>query len=227
MTRTAVCCLWEGHDLPAYSAHQYDSHYVANLARGLGPDVELVCYVDGAPGPAFEDVADWRTFKYEHRGGWSRRLEPFAPENRPRGSERHVLLDLDTIIVGNCDWLWEWDKADVGCPLDPYFTGEICSTVISYNEAGAELVWDAYLASDMMELNFARGCYSEMVLLRTLQKQEKWPPLEEPKGQRLRSFKVDVPTKGWGDGCSLVFAHGNPKPHNLPDSHGLKAIWEG
>ena len=152
----AVCCLWEGFDLPSYSQCKYGPEYVQALSNGLGPDIELVCYTDRY-WTGFDDICEWKPFEHEHRGGWSRRLEPMAPENRPRGAERHVLLDLDTIIVGDCSWLWEWDLAPVGCPLDPYFTNEICSTVVTYNEEGAQIIWDAYQASDMQELRFARG----------------------------------------------------------------------
>ena len=221
----ATCCLWQGHDLPAYSQCKYTPQYVANLAHGLGHDIELVCYSQHLPSE-YQDVAEWRPFKHEHKGGWSRRLEVFAPENRPGPGERHVMFDLDTIIVGDCRWLWEWSTNPIGCPRDPYFLNEVCSTVISYDEQGAEALWDAYQAGEMHDLRYARGRYSEMALIRHLYRSQ--PGLVgtlETEPLKLLSYKVHV--KGeipWHE-ASLVYFHGNPKPHDLPEKHALKRIW--
>ncbi len=219
-TRRAVACIWHGTDLPSYSACRYTQRDVDLLRQGLQRhvrDSDLVVYAE----PPFKG----RPFVHEHRGGWSRRLEPFAPEHRPQGSERHVLLDLDLVIVGDSDWLWDWDEAPVGLPRDPYFPREVCSTVVSYNEEGAEIIWDSYQASGMCELRYARGCYSEMALLRKLQAEHHWPLLEE-EPEKLLSYKVHVKREVPWSSASIVYFHGHPKPGQLPAQHALRREWE-
>ena len=147
--RTAICCLWQGTDLPEWSASQYDWKYVDALAWGLHRHVEnprLVVLVDKYHRPMLEEIkAPIRIEVYDlvsdSVGGWARRMQAFSPMLWPSGEERFVTMDLDMILVGDCTWLWEWNEAPVGLPADPFFPTKPCSTIVSYSREGAHQIW--------------------------------------------------------------------------------------
>jgi len=214
-----------GTDLPKYSACQYGPEHVEAIRRGLQrsvTDPELKVLVD----EHFLDLGE--PFAYDHVGGWSRRMEAFAPENAPPPGERYVLFDLDQIIVGPCDWLWDWDEAPLGMPRDPYVPEKPCSTVVSYDNVGAAMMWEAYHSVDGSRFALPKGGqdrFSEMEVMRYLFAENDWPFLED-EPRRLLSYKVHVTKKrmSWNR-ASIVYFHGRPKPQDLP-SAALRGTWE-
>lgn len=179
-------------------------------------------------------------------GGWSNILEAFRPSlTWDEGEERRVMVGLDTIATGDVRWLWthpDWDEvageeADVLLPMDPIDTKTVCDAVITWTPKGAQLVWDAFLASreDGMRKHLYHGQPSEMALLRDL-----WARSPDVRnfdealiGHRLASYKCHIATlKRSLQDVDLVYFHGRPKPADLhprsPGARGqLARLWRG
>lgn len=233
-----MSCLWKGEDLPAYSNNAYDVSDLERLWRGVQrsvpPPYRMVVLID----EHYEAKIDrqdtlygvtFAPFKGDGCGGWSNMLEAFRPWLRPQGDERVVLVGLDTVFVGDCSWLFEWDRAPVGLPWDPFETETVCDGVVSFDEPGAQLVWDAFIHErdrNQMKDHVLAGKPSEMMLLRALWRLHDWPTLE-PVPRRLLSYKVHVKAKkmAWED-ASIVYFHGKPKPKDLPEDHPIRTVWE-
>jgi hypothetical protein len=151
MTNRVFCCLWKGTDLPHHGDY-YGIVDVHRLARGVKrcvPDGELLVLADANYRDLLKDnsrgLYHVEPLQELNRGGWTNRLEVFHPWFRPSGEDRHVMLDLDTIMVGDCEWLFKWNKSPVGMPLDPFKKPMSCSTVVTFSEAGGKIIWDNYL----------------------------------------------------------------------------------
>ena len=229
--------LWKGEGLPAYSNDLYDLKYVECLHDGImrhTKTARLHLILDdhywkkACEHPALLGVTKSK-FEGHGCGGWSNIMEVFSPANRPKGNTRHVWMGLDTVLVGNCDWLFQWNTSPMGLPIDPINPARACNAVMSYNEEGADIAWEAYeVAKAKNGMNDFRlqGQPSEMQLLRFLCKRERWRPLEI-KPKQLLSYKSHV-TKGapWR-GASVVYFHGVPKPHELPLQDPIRKEWLG
>lgn len=247
--------LWQGDDLPGYSANKYDLEYVARLARGVwrwcGEDAELVIIADDHYAPLLRAYVaerapyhtDWRTrFRVDIMagfgiGGWSNVLEGFRPGLQPKEGERVVMVGLDTVFVGDSSWLFDWNEAPIGLPLDPYHDPEPCDAVIVVSPDGAWTVWNYFIAEakrNKMKDHLMAGVPSEMMLLRHLSKVHGWAKLE-PRATRLLSWKVHLNknlftpktiSPRWPSGTSLVYFHGRPKPADLPEEDPIRKEWE-
>lgn len=218
--RTVQCCLWRGHETC------YGPDYVELLRRGVErhvPDGRLQVLVDEYHEAAIRKLdVDVVPFKGFGCGGWSNVLEAFHPDLAPAEGERNLLVGLDTVFTGDCEWLFEWDKAPVGIPLDPLCPPEACDAVITYDREGAALVWAEFerTRGTGMKEHFFAGAPSEMALLRNLRAALGWEVLEaEPR--LLRSYKVH----GYDPCASIVYFHGKPRPGDLPEGDPVRALW--
>jgi len=219
--------LWIGTDLPKFSSCRYDIQYVEALKRGIErhvTDGELMMLADEFFRPQIEALGiAVIPFSGNDHGGWTRLLEVY----QHGAAERRVYMDLDTVLVGNCDWLWDWNESPVGLMYDPYYRPEVCSGVSSFSFEGGQQVWDAGVkafATKSKELYYM-GHPAEMPLLRKMFKDNKWNALElYPR--RLLSYKADLIKNGteWR-GASLVYFHGTPKPADLPFEDPIYREW--
>lgn len=194
---------------------KYGPEYVNRLGamvdRWLSVPHEFLCYTDSSdglhvpslplPDPCF---LEW----------WSK-ISFFRPR-----LTRTILLDLDTIILGSCNFLAE-------------YTGPFCVLHDFYRPGHA-------FGSAIMSLQ--AGDYGAHVF-----EHFRWPPptslhgdqnfleLEFPHADfwqdiapgAICSYKVHVQHRGTvPPGASVVCFHGHPKPHNLPKHHFLRQVWE-
>lgn len=235
--------LWEpaGKDLPEFTRH-YDERYVwaliAGLGRNLTPPWKLQLWVDKYwldalfqflfSKPLMVPLLELIPFKGPDVGGWSRMMDIYRPEYQPEGSERILAVGLDTIITGNCDWLFAWDEAPAGFIRDPFQSTTISNSVSTFNRCGATELWRRHVHA--VQLGYAGLTQfdrpSEMHLMREWWELGRWSendgckrmPCLEESPKRLLSYKAHVlPTKGKridGD-TSIVYFHGAPKPHEL------------
>lgn len=225
-----LTCLWRGTDLPSYSADVYDASYVRNLRRACNRNGALLTLLhDEHYASAAEDADEAVPLAGHGVGGWSNVLEMFRPCLWPESGERHVAVGLDTILVGRLDWLFAWHHAPVGLPMDPYQKATVCDAVISWDRAGAALVWAEFQDSlkDGMKRHHYAGRPSEMALLRDLWGRAKWPTFDDTHPGELLSYKAHV-CKGRKDWrrSSVVYFHGEPKPADLDPSDPLRGVWE-
>lgn len=240
-----IACLWsdDRRELPGYSGKAKWSIGVVSAlvlnARRRVPGCRFVLLVDEvwaraydaivtSPGGGAARIPDALvSFSGADCGGWSRICEVFRPDLAPRAGERNLFVGLDTVFVDDARWLFEWDHAPVGLPLDPYHAPERCDAVVSYDAEGAALVWAAYEESrdrDGMRADLYAGKPSEMALLRRLSREHGWPPLE-PGFHRLRSYKVHGSQRV--QGTTVVYFHGTPKPQDLPEGNWVRGELEG
>ncbi len=151
--------------------------------------------------------------------GWWAKLELLLADSFPEG-DRVWFFDLDTVIVGPLDKLFEYPGA-FGILEDVYRPGGFQSSVMSWI-AGTALVrsivplWLEHGAprppggdQEVLEL-FWRAWLPAHI------KGAPWPPdfLQELYPGAFRSYKVDciwdIPK-----GTSVVFFHGRPRPHEV------------
>lgn len=235
MLRRIRSWLWAGRgDLPAFSDGVYDQRYINSLLVGLAMHLDgdwgFQLWVDGewqkklsGPGnelhvPVFELIP----FSGAHLGGWDRMMEIYSPEHLPRPGERILAVGLDTIITGPIDWLFEWAEAPCGFIADPYQPDTISNSVMTFDHEGARILWEAY--QEALETKF-EGLKmfdrpSEMMLMRKVWEQHRWPLLEDMPS-RLLSYKAHSPHVG----ASVVYFHGSPKPHELSTDTPLGRLW--
>lgn len=247
--------LWKGTDLPSYSNDAYGPRDVLNLwrnARRFVSDLELIVFVDdfylhelvADVGPEgkhrvskeeFEALATTtRILRYRGHGigGWSNRMETFDGNRVPLArDERAVMVDLDTVFVRNADWLWKWDLAPLGLPMDPYSKTVPGSGVVSFSDLGKTIAWDEYRrAKDRKPFPYIyANVPSEMALFRQLWLDHGWPFLEDGM-EKLRSLKATPGLAEGGpipEGTDVVYLHGKPKFGDLDPEHPVRKIWEG
>jgi hypothetical protein len=242
--KRVMTCLWKGEDLPSYSNGEYGHEDVIRLAHGLArhmPDAVLTVLMDThfletANSELYGDLpipVDFVPFSGHDCGGWSRILEAFCPTFHQDHDDRCLLVGLDTVLVGDCDWLFEWNESVVGLPLDPYTHPLPCNAVVSFDFFGAATVWNRYIgeaARNGMADFYLGNAPSEMLLLRSLYAENDWKPLE-PEVKRLLSYKVHVAPYAkqggfmWSHLNSIVYLHGRPKLSDLPDHDPVKREW--
>lgn len=247
-SKRVVTWLWKPRgDLPEFTT-QYGVEYVRALLTGLGrnlsPPWRLELWVDEnwmqalrlwlEVHPEFRFTDRLRLIPItEPMVGWAHMMEIFHPDHRPGQGERVLALGLDSIIVGNCDWLFEWDQADCGWIRDPLDSRTISNSVMTYDRNGAMCLWDIY--QEAKREKFPKWCRmfdqpSEMMIMREHFSKYIHPLLNEDppeNGPRLLSYKVQtnqgVYWPGWD--VSVVYFHGSPKPHELPETNPLRQLW--
>lgn len=240
--KTASACLWDGKDLPAYSAGKYGPEDAIRLCENFRRHVpqdegfEFLLFVDAHFLNVMQQVQRPAEMKLipimpSPLGGWTPVFSAFHPDFTPPGS-RTVLVGLDTVIMNDPSWLWDWDHAPVGLPLDPYFPDEVCDAVVSFTHEGALLVWGEYQRAcddGSMGKDYCMGKRpSEMILLRHMRKGRGWTTFHDTGDQKkLLSYKVDVLNGGRDPSrATLVYFHGNPKVWHLDQDDLVKKEWE-
>ena len=236
--------LWMGKDLPEFSASAYGVRDIEALYHGMKrhvTDGRMFVMVDERahnlltihlPTAIYDDIT---IIPYEgtfdRHGGWSRMLECFSPKTwETMGSpNRAVMFQLDLVLTGNCDWLWSWDQAPIGLPMDPYQRHKITDPVVTFNHAGQTVIWREAMNCVGLDV-FPHRLWDlacEMVLLQELVTRHNLPTLEGYTMEKLMSYKAcrladraTIP-----DGTSIVYFHGTPKPSQIPDSSPIKQAW--
>ena len=137
--------------------------------------------------------------------GWWGKIELFPPK------ERIVVLDLDVVITGNVDFLFEYDGPFCAWK-DPWaegLNGSVHSIAPGYGE---QLRATFEKAPHKIMLAYL----SDQEYLRTQTKPDYWP------AGLVKSYKADHLEKGPGAARIVVF-HGLPKPHQA--GGWVKEIW--
>ena len=129
-----------------------------------------------------------------------------------------VFLDLDTLIIGNIDWLaqYDWKLATL---RDFYQPNRFGPAVIAW-EAGNSVIWDKWIEAGkprhpMGDLWWINKLNEEGLAVEALQ--DKYP-------SKFCSYKADCkpyPPKG----TSIVCFHGQPKPSNCA-AEWVGNIWK-
>lgn len=246
--KTLMCNLWRGEALPKFSNDAYGLEDVLKLwrnARRHVEDLRLVCMVDkhyydrredikfasDEEAKSFKATAHFQPYEGYGIGGWSNVMECFRPElHQLTGRQRAVVVGLDTVFVGNSDWLWQQRTEPVSLPMDPFYNEVPCDAVITFDSLGAKLAWRKFVDT-RLDKPYPYKLFdqpSEMMLLRSLWDEMGRPAFLEGNQMRLlQSFKAcklaEVSTLPH---ASVVYFHGKPKPKDLDPEHPVRKEWE-
>lgn len=232
---TIACVLYQGEDVPAHSLGIFTPEWVDRLYRGIKRNTtrefRFVCFVD-RDDYEFHEPIETKKLVMPYRNMFSL-LEPFRED-----MGRVVFMGLDTIIVGNIDWLLDY-RGPFAMLQDPYFDRP-CSGVMAFPYTPQ--VWEAFVAEHDKHArkHTMFGFPSDMIFLATvphvrLQATDTGFGMQDaadlsidtgmdmqPYVRRRRggiySYKAHC-RKGLPPDACIIYFHGKEKPHEL------KADW--
>jgi hypothetical protein len=190
------------------SGGEYRPKHVMALRRAVAAHMptphRFLCLADMAP-----DGVWWTTLPHPYPGWWSK-VNLFAPGLL---SGRCLYLDLDSVVVGDLSDLAAY--AGPFAMLTDFVRPERPASGVMAWDAGAEApraIWDAWMRDPEGHMHAHQGGGDQAFIRSVIgdgvdRLQDFLPP------DYLCSYKVHVvPNGGVPDGCSIVAAHGRPKP---------------
>ncbi len=138
--------------------------------------------------------------------GWWAQIELFPPK------ERIVVFDLDVVITGNIDYLFDYDGPFCAWK-DPYADGfnmSVMSIALGFGACERQ-VFDDHATEIMKDYKFV-----QQWLWKVGMQSDYW--------EGVYSYKADIEQEP-GPDCRVVCCHGKPKPHELMDIPWVKENW--
>lgn len=201
-------CLWDANQTSMVSSRCYDETWVEKLYRGFRRNLtvpfEFVLFTDRLR--TFKEPISQQTFRDGRAPDYGSCVEPFIL-NRPM-----IFVGLDTVIVGSCDKFARWclqHPGKLALPKHPYEDWSINGVVLwggsnpaIFNE------WTGENDMDWMR-SFPHARIDDL-----------WR-------DRIVSYKARVAKQGnLPPKCSIIYFHGKPKMHELPDEPFIRAHWK-
>lgn len=215
---------WQGH-IP-YTAQDVNI-WGNQVNRWLGRDHKLICITDdaGGIGSHVATLPMWRD-QFEHGRDWHR-LKLFAEEMADLIGPRFVVMDLDTVVCGPLDPLFEGD-APFKAWRDPN-RDQYCTALFMMDAGAFPHVWDSFDPALALRLRTQGlfGGYDQAWISHVLPGQERWT-----REDGVLSFRVDVlqnqplilhkalPSPIPPAGARIIHFHGR---HNPRDAEVQKA----
>jgi hypothetical protein len=142
---------------------------------------------------------------------WWAKMDAFATITEPS-----VYMDLDTVITGNCDFLF--DYTGEFCIRKNPWSGAWCdASLISLSPQTAMQITGYFFEDPERAMRTFRS--DQEMLAYLFQPWDVWSP------GKTASYKADHLENGPGD-ASIVAFHGEPKPHQLPETHWVREYWK-
>jgi hypothetical protein len=196
---TTVCCVHWGTKFPI----EYVYNLKSAVERNTTKEHNFVVFSDRK----IKDVETKILLPgYE---GWWNKLQMFNPTNRL--GRRAIYFDLDTLITGNLDWLFDYDGnmmgiEDVGAvnAHQPHLKNVFQSGVMSWNPLMMGHIWTRFNPAQMGHVR-GDGEYMHSYL-NPLQRdllQHKYP-------NKLKSYKYQVYPNKPDKKTAIVCFHGRP-----------------
>lgn len=214
----------------------YDWQYVEKLYRGLcrnlTPEVRLHVYTESSravPAPYIAHaLQEWSGIRGP-RSSWWYKLQLFNPA---QFAGNLLYFDLDTVIVGNIDWIWQQPPGFFYAPKDFKYlfkpkSGTINSSVMWFNTEQFADIYQNFDPSGVVTRKIAFRGDQDYIHHAIPDNQ-----LRYLDGKKIRSYKWELREGGWNfkqrrplqpgahtiiDDVSVLIFHGNPKPHELTD----------
>jgi hypothetical protein len=203
------------------------------LSRHITPGIKLHVYTEAdrpVPEPMIKhELTTWPI--PSPKKSWWYKMQLFNPAHH---SGPLLYFDLDTVIVGNIDWIWQqpttyfWAIRDFKYLWRPNYTG-INSSVMWWNTQHYQNMWDTFaqqdLATTMRKYPGDQDYISEIIpqnqrrFFDTNRVQSwRWQCLDG--GYNFRKRRHQAPGTGTQiiDSTSIMVFHGNPKPEQITDS---------
>lgn len=193
----------------------YGPEWIWALKRGLAehmPDATFRYLSDVAPGP-------WRITLMHDWPGWWAKLEALRPGAFPAG-ERVLLLDLDTLVVGDLSELGGYD-GEFAMIRDVLRPAQLQSGVLAFRagpDTEAARLYRLFAADPQAAM---RRCRGDGEWLRAHARQP--DALQDLFPGQIRSFKRDA-RQGPPEGARLVLGHGRPR-FNDPRAGWAHRAW--
>lgn len=134
--------------------------------------------------------------------GWWGKMEFFKPGKRVVG------MDIDTVITGNIDFLFEY-SGGFALPFNYFNPQKYAGDIISTSPKFAKYLWAEFAKQPDRIMKRYRS--DQEFYFDYLPRADIWQNLAPGK---IKSFKADNLQSG-PDGASLVAFHGRPKPHEV------------
>jgi len=196
---TVACVFW---------GDKFSEDYVYNLKsmveRNTTVPHQFVCFSD-------RELEGIKTAKLiSGYQGWWNKMQMFNTDFRL--GNRVVYLDLDTLIVGNIDWLLEYDGMfmgieDLGAVNEhqPELKGRLQSGVMAWDYRLNSHLWNRFTSSGESQRYRGDGEYLNHIV----PKYQRDFIQKRYKG-KLKSYKYQVYSEGITDDLSIICFHGRP-----------------
>ncbi len=190
----------------------YDYRYVnrlhAAVSRNLTVPHRFLCFTDHSLGLR----CSARNLPANLRGWWAK-LYLHSPKLL---AGRVLYLDLDTLIVGNLDFVDSYD-GDFAILRDFYRPDGYGSGVMLWNKPQPQ-VWEEWVKAGRPDDPLGDQGWMEKKVDADL--------LQDVFPGKFVSYKVDC-EKGVPEGASVVCFHGHPKNTDFPEDHWVTKTWKG
>ena len=195
---------------------KYGSEYVNRLAAGVAKHITLphrfLCLTDNRIGLDC-DAAPIAT----GLPGWWSKLILFRPHPSLAG-HRVVFMDLDTVLVGDCNFLLEYD-GPFAILQDFYRAKGYGSAIMSIAPKFGAAIWYNFKPTIMQQYHGDQDWIQVQV-----DKADRWQVMHPNK---IVSYKVHCMHRELPADARLVCFHGEPRPHEVMDpwmqQHWLQA----
>lgn len=230
---TVMCVLFRPKEW-AGGCTEYGPQWVEKLYRGFlrntSREFDFVCLTD-FPQSFFS--GNIRAVPYEdprNVGNWLGITEVMRPEI---GNQRRVFLGLDSVIVGNVDWLLDY-RESFGLSANAVERGlmpmdHVSNAVAAWDVSAGVHLWerlrdDREAVASASVASWSRGAPSEMVYWR--ESVSDIDVIDERHPGELLCFNRHVfPNDEQPKRGSVVYFFGAWKPHRLPDSSWIRSHW--
>lgn len=214
----------------------YDWSYVdklySMLCRNLSRPVKLHVYTEASrpvPAPYIKhELDDWGISGPKR--AWWYKMQLF---NTVHHAGPLLYMDLDVVITGNIDWIWQgnthyfWAVKDFKYLWRPTHVG-INSSVMWWDTQRFQYVWHTFCKNDRRTMFLKYHGDQDFITNTVDQQAQRLLNQEQVKSWRWQCFDggYDFKKKQWktpnsGTGIdsktSVLVFHGNPKPHEVQD----------
>lgn len=189
----------------------YDHHYVNRLYRAVQRNLTIphkfVCFTDDTRGVQCPT-------KQLPKGltGWWSKLAMFKAMD-----ESTFYLDLDTLIVGNLDFIGEY-KGDFAILRDFYRPDGYGSGVMMWNQPRHD-IWFDWLKAGTPNHPLGDQGWMEQKVKNADRFQDLFP-------DKFISYKVHCANDVLPKKAAVLSFHGVPKPEDFPDEHWVSKRWK-
>ena len=215
----------------AYS-WQYVERLHNMLSRHITPGIRLHVYTEAdrpVPAPMIKhELTEW-TIARPGRSWWYK-MQLF---NTAHHCGPLLYFDLDTVIVGNLDWIWQqpteyfWAIRDFKYLWKPTHVG-LNSSVMWWDTQRYRHVWDSFVQQDLNQVIQKYRGDQDYISAAIPENQRRmfdanyvqswrWQCLDGGYNFQRRQHRTPGTGTQFSDTTSILIFHGDPKPENLQD----------